>query len=352
VAGEANATVAPVAKNLQIARVCRWKDEIRKGRNRMVGRGLLHDRTEAGARAHKPTWRETAVTRYDRSTEDVGNVVFLEHVNTRVPDQRLATLFYVSGLGLTRDPYLMTGVSNMWINVGRSQFHLPSGQAQVLRGHTGLVIPDRAALLSRLETVRAPLMSTRFSFSEQATFIDAICPWGNRIRCYTPGERFGNVLLGMPYVEFEVPAGTADGIAQFYREILHTSAILGEDGGQRHARVLIGAGQHLIFRETQASLPSFDGHHIAIYLADFSGPYRRLLAQGLISEESDQHQYRFQDITDLKSRKVLFTLEHEVRSMRHPLYGRTHINRNPAQSNRSFAPGHEELGWALPLAGA
>jgi hypothetical protein len=289
------------------------------------------------------------VTRYDRSIEDVGNVVFLEHVNTRVPDQRLATLFYVSGLGLTRDPYLMTGVSNMWINVGRSQFHLPSGAPQVVRGHTGLVIPDRAALLGRLETVRAPLMSTRFAFSEHATFVEAICPWGNRIRCYTPGEDFGNVMLGIPYVEFDVPAGAVDGIAHFYQEILHASAIVGEDSGQRHVRVSVGAGQHLIFRETQALQPAFDGHHIAIYLADFSGPYRRLLEHGLVSEESDQHQYRFQDITDLSNRKVLFTLEHEVRSMRHPLYGRAHLNRNPAQSNRSYAPGHEDQAWALPL---
>jgi hypothetical protein len=94
---------------------------------------------------------------YDRTVEDVGNVVALEHVNTRVPDQQLATLFYATGLGLTRDPYLMTGVGNMWMNVGRSQFHLPTGAAQVLRGHTGLVVPDRAALLRRLSAVKEPL---------------------------------------------------------------------------------------------------------------------------------------------------------------------------------------------------
>ena len=76
---------------------------------------------------------------YDREIEDVGNIVKLEHVNLGVPDQSLATLFYVCGLGLTRDPYLMTGVDNMWINVGTSQFHLPSGQPQKLRGHIGLV---------------------------------------------------------------------------------------------------------------------------------------------------------------------------------------------------------------------
>src|ERR1700741_945697 len=90
---------------------------------------------------------------YDRTVEDLGNVVALEHVNTRVPDQHLATVFYVSGLGLTRDPYLMTGVVNMWINAGKSQFHLPSGKPQVLRGHTALVLPDRKALLQRLAGV-------------------------------------------------------------------------------------------------------------------------------------------------------------------------------------------------------
>ena len=68
---------------------------------------------------------------YDRTTQDVGNIVALEHVNVKVPDQQIATLFYVVGLGLTRDPYLMTGLENMWINMGQQQFHLPTGDAQV-----------------------------------------------------------------------------------------------------------------------------------------------------------------------------------------------------------------------------
>ena len=42
---------------------------------------------------------------FDRAAEDLGNSIHFEHVNVFVPDQRLATLFYVSGLGLTRDPY-------------------------------------------------------------------------------------------------------------------------------------------------------------------------------------------------------------------------------------------------------
>src|ERR1700730_14479982 len=87
---------------------------------------------------------------FDRAAEDLSNSIHFEHVNIQVPDQRLAALFYVAGLGLTRDPYLMVSDTNMWINVGRSQFHLPSGQPQVLRGHTGIVISGREALLERL----------------------------------------------------------------------------------------------------------------------------------------------------------------------------------------------------------
>ena len=76
---------------------------------------------------------------YDRTRQDLGNIVLLEHVNVTIPDQRLATIFYLSGLGLTRDPYLMAGIDNMWVNVGRNQVHLPSRGTQVLRGHTSWV---------------------------------------------------------------------------------------------------------------------------------------------------------------------------------------------------------------------
>ena len=301
-----------------------------------------------------PNPRGSKERKFDRALEDLGNVVFLEHVNVTVPDQRLATLFYVTGLGLTRDPYLMTGVVNMWVNVGKSQFHLPAGNGkpQVLRGTTGIVIPDRQALLQRLESVRDTLAGTSFSYRDAGNYVEATCPWGNRIRIHEPAVEFGAMRLGMPYVELDVPVGTADGIARFYKEILHTGASVGESRGAQAAKVAVGPDQSLIYRESDAAAnaPAFDGHHIAIYLADFSGPYKRMLERDLISEESDQHQYRFEDITDPATGKVLFKLEHEVRSMRHPLYARDHVNRNPAQSNRVFAQGYEASAWSLPAA--
>src|SRR5437868_5729699 len=103
---------------------------------------------------------------FDRQAENVGNSVGLEHVNVMIPDQTVATLFYVAGLGLTRDPYIMTSTNNMWVNVGRSQFHMPTGKPQVLRGHCGIVIPDREALLERLARVKPHLKGTKFAFKE------------------------------------------------------------------------------------------------------------------------------------------------------------------------------------------
>ena len=43
------------------------------------------------------------VKQYDRDARVVGNIVHLEHFNVVVDDQRLATLFYVTGIGGTRD---------------------------------------------------------------------------------------------------------------------------------------------------------------------------------------------------------------------------------------------------------
>ena len=55
---------------------------------------------------------DPSVRQYDRAAEDVGNIVALEHVNLGIADHGLATVFYMSGLGLTRDPYMMTGIDN------------------------------------------------------------------------------------------------------------------------------------------------------------------------------------------------------------------------------------------------
>jgi len=282
---------------------------------------------------------------HDRATQDVGNIVHLEHYNCLINDQRLAVLFYVVGLGGTRDPYIFTGLDNMWVNFGRTQVHLPSRgpnpKPEVLRGVAGFVVPDLAALKQRLEFAGnemkrvVPGIPNKFSFSEKQDCIEAVCPWGNRIRCHAPSPEWGRTELGLAYVDFDVPPGTAQGIARFYSEVMKAPSRV---EGSR-AIVPVGASQKLFFSESNSTLAEYDGHHIQVYIADFSSPYEWLKKRGLVNMETDAHEWRFQWITDPQDGRKLFQVEHEVRSMKHPLFGRPLVNRNHGLTNVSYVPG-------------
>jgi len=283
---------------------------------------------------------------YDRAAQNIGNIVGIGHVNVCITDQHLATHYYVTGL--TRDPFLNTGAGNMWINVGMSQFHLPMGKPDQVRGVVGLVVPDRVSLLGRLARVKKALADTKFDFRESNDGVETVCPWGNRIYMHTPdAKRFGRIQLGMPYVRFDVRPGTAERIARFYREVLHAPSDVAKNGAGPEARVQVGEKQYFYFRETDAPEQPYDRAHVQIYIADFSGPHRRLQELGLITAESNEYEYRFRDIIDLDTHEVLFTIEHETRSQTNPMYGRPLVNRNPAQTNMDYKPGHDSMSWAL-----
>jgi hypothetical protein len=84
-----------------------------------------------------------------------------------------------------------------------------------------------------------------------------------------------------------------------------------------------------------------------MYITNFSGPYEKLKARNLISMEDNQYQWRFQDIVDVESGRVLFSVEHEVRSATHPMYLRPLVNRNPGTSNQNYANGYDAALWAM-----
>ena len=263
--------------------------------------------------------------------EDVGNIILMEHVNVQVDDQSTATLFYLVGLGFTRDPHMMVGLENMWVNLGEQQFHLPTNEkTNVLRGHIGLVTPNLDALAGRLETIAPRLAGTKFSWTRKQDYIEATCPWGNRFRIYEPSEALGGIVTGMPYVEFTVPAGTAKGIVRFYEQAIGCAGTVDESPGGKAAVISIGQYQNLIFRES-AHVEPYDGHHIAVYVANFSKPYQWLSERGLVTEEPRNHQFRFVDIVDPDTGQKLFEIEHEVRGMKHGMFRRDLVNRTVGQ---------------------
>ena len=274
---------------------------------------------------------------FDRAEEDFGNILNMEHINLTVPDQQLAALFYVTGLGFTRDPFIDFGTFNMWINVGEQQFHLPKRDAQRFRGHIAVVVPDLEDLKRRLDFIHKPMQGTDYNRDERNDHIKLTCPWGNDIRAYGPG--FGT-SLGIPFAVMDVPPNTAPGIVRFYTQVLNTPARMVRNGNVQ-AEVSMGGNQRMIFQETDAEIPDYDGHHIAIYVANFSQPHTALAEHDLITEESDQHQYRFQVIADPENGETLTEIEHEVRSLKHPMFKRHLVNRNPAQSFMNYRAGRD-----------
>ena len=272
----------------------------------------------------------------DYSDEDIGNIVLLEHVNVQVPDQPLAMMFYIIGMGFTRDPYLNVGLGNMWANVGEQQFHLPTRPPQVIQGHIGVVVPELDTLKSRLASVEEGLAGTKFRWSVEASHIAVTCPWGNRFQCYPTGPEFGDMALGIPYVEFLVGPGRAAGIARFYDQVMGAPSTTESSEQGTLGRVKIGRNQSLVFRETKEPLVPYDGHHIAIYVANFSRAYGYLKDRGLISEDVRNHQYRFKEIIDPDNGSCVFLVEHEVRSLHHPMFHRFFVNRDPAQTQRGY----------------
>lgn len=287
-------------------------------------------------------------TAFDRQSENLGNIVRFGHVNFNVPDQFMAQTFYVCALGLTRDPYAQTGTDNMWINVGHSQFHLPTGEATRLRGTTILVMPNREALIKRLEKYAPNFEGTLFSWDAQADHIAVTCPWGNRLQIHEPQARFAPIWLGIVRVEFDVPPGCAEGIARFYRQALFAPAAVQVEAGMPTAVIQAGEGQQLCFRETTGPLADYDGHHIQIYVARFGEVHAQLQESGLISQENTRFLYRFVKIIDPQDGKFLYEIEHEIRSMTHPLFLRPQVNRNPAVDQRDYQQGVLSDQWSGP----
>ena len=117
-----------------------------------------------------------------------------------------------------------------------------------------------------------------------------------------------------------------------------------KNGDGTVARAKMGKDQYLQFRETDRPQPDYDGHHVQMYITNFSGPYRRLLDRSLVSQEDNPYQYRFRDIVDLTDGRHLFTVEHEVRSATHPMYLRPLVNRNPASTNQNLRARSRPMG--------
>jgi hypothetical protein len=260
------------------------------------------------------------------------------------------------------------------------QFHLPYGEeAQVIPGSIGLRYSTLDGLKERLvkadedcQDAASEKCFASYEISKEGDreSIKIEDRYGNVFYCREGPEKFtdfrqpivsstdtddfGDVATqygsagdesecrGIDYVEFRCPVGGAEKIAVFYDSILDATTSVAQDGkGETLALVAFGdieengrAQQYLLFRESTEPTPSYDGHHVALYVgqnaADFDQAYRNCETAGVVwvnPRFSDKattlvgarqwQQFRFQDILDIETGEKILTLEHEVRSVEH-----------------------------------
>ena len=256
----------------------------------------------------------TTASKYDRTEENIGNVLNMEHINLTVPDQQVAALFYVTGLGFTRDPYIDFGTFNMWVNTGEQQFHLPKNTAQRWRGHIGVVVPSLEDLKRRLQFVAKPLADTEFAWEERDDHIRVTCR-GATTSASTDRTAFPGATLASPTPRRpsprEPPVGSPGSTSKYSP---HPPTMFDDNAGRR-AEISMGFDQQARVsgdRGRDSRLRRPPHRHLR-------GRLRRPAPRTSPSttswtEESDQHQYRFQAVVDPDTGDTITELEHEVRS--------------------------------------
>ena len=262
-------------------------------------------------------------------TPEIGAVTQFEHVNYRVPDHGPAMLFFCEGLGFTRDPTRMVGTRNMWINAGRQQFHMPRGEALPFPGEVGVSVPDLKATLRSLKRITRELKGTQYSFKDNGKYISTTTPWGHELRVHQAGELSGRMPQAISYVNFWVPVGSAKAIADFYEKMVFVPTKLGKRGKNAMATVTVGANQHFHFIEKADYAPVVHPNHVAIYVTRYQEMYQQFKAKKLLMRLDVEEQFRFDRMANPRSGKVVFTFEHEVRSLYHPDYLKPLANRVP-----------------------
>ncbi len=300
------------------------------------------------------------------------------------------------GLDPRRAQNVNKGSGTVWCNAGASQFHLPYGEeAQVIPGSIGLLYDSLDGLKERLtkyddvddkpfaqysvenegearEAVQiidrygnvfycrkgnAPIvlesddgsqvMEEMVRTAKQPILTngeDDVQEYSDAAKLYGVGKGEETECRGISYVEVYVPRDKAAIIAEFYECVFDAPTTVFTDPSTSDEVAIVGFGsidpetgrssQSLLFRETDAELPTYDGHHVALYVgsskADFEEAFKNILeAQVLwvnprfsdkvtnLNTAKKWKQFRFKNLTDLKTGKKIIELEHEVRCVEH-----------------------------------
>ena len=286
---------------------------------------------------------------FDRAAEDLGNSIHIEHVNVQIPDQRIGDAVLRRGPRAHARSLPMV-VRQQHVDQCRPQ-PVPSADrpaAGAARPHRhrdprprgAARAPHRGAQEARRHALRFPraqrLRRGDLPVGQSLPLLRA------RRRALRP-HRARLSLCRVRRAGRHARTASRHSIARW-----STRRPRWSNGDGTVARVTDRQGPAPVqFRETDRPQPEFDGHHIADLRDEFLRPAPP-------AERAQARQPGGQPVPvplprhrRSRQRRPLFTIEHEVRSVSHPMFLRPLVNRNPTQTNRNYAAGYQELPLAM-----
>ena len=268
---------------------------------------------------------------------EVGGILHLEHFNFEMQDHELATLFFMNGLGLTRDPYKRTDETNMGVNIGLQQFHLPrrGNPTPPFYGEIGLIVPDLAAAHVRLERVQklGHFDGTQYEMmevSDDQLLVQS--PWGVCMRLWRPGVLPFQRPLGLVYVDIPVAPGTAEKLSAFYVNLLAAPFQMEDLDGETSAVVSAGPYQQLRFRERELEDYNLYAFHVAYYISNYNRVRDTAIGAGVLLGEGKGQVCFIEGPFDPETGELLLAFQQEWRSVYHPDFMRPLVNRWPMEA--------------------
>ena len=267
------------------------------------------------------------------TSPEIGRMLHMDHVNFETPDHEMATIFYMNGLGFTRDPYRRADEQNLGVNVGRQQFHLPKRGENTppFYGIIGLVIPDIVGIKQRCEVLNdlGKFEGTPYGWLEEGNSVLMTSPFGYRLRLHSYGTLEFTKPMGIAYVEVPAPLGKAARIGKFYEKIVGAPVQISAVGGTEAA--IISAGPHQEIKFIERELDDYDTYtmHISYHVTHYNQLRQTLKEHGSLIGLGEGEAFFFDKIFDPDTGELLMTVQNEVRSLYHPDFMRPLINRWP-----------------------
>lgn len=265
---------------------------------------------------------------------EIRGILHLEHFNFEGADHDIATIFFMNGLGFTRDPYRRVDETNMGVNIGMQQFHLPrrGNPTPPFYGEVGLIVPNLPLIKARLE--RLAEMGKFDGTPYNLAMLDdgtmrVMSPFGISLRLYSPGSIPFLRPLGLAYIDIPVEPGKTEPLEKFYRDLVDTPTTLCELAGEKSLIVTFGPYQYVRFREREIEDYELYSFHVAYYVTNYN-PYRdRVIEQESLQGEGLGQVFFFDELFDPDTGDMILRFPQEVRSVYHPDFMRPLVNRWP-----------------------